>query len=238
MKFSLFFIFLFIVLLVGTVSAQPTFTVIQIIDSGLEISFPKFDSIPQSQNFDFHAHVLNTSDGVHMDDTTTSCLFHLYGDKGRHIFKDEDIGYNGKDFEAEIDAGNFSRLGRYTYIIECNTSSLGGAVSVGFDVTANGFAHQTFPPQFSITVFAFLLVAFGMTEERRRLFKYAGSILLMVMGVLTLYPGYGFINWTTLTGKAIGVTLVGLGFYFLIEDSFSRDKQEEGYQSQNKEVIK
>ena len=55
------------------------------------------------------------------------------------------------------------------------------------------------------------------------------------MGVITIYPGYSFINHTTLLGKALGFILVGLGFYFLIEDSFSRNKQEDSFDAENDE---
>ena len=55
---------------------------------------------------------------------------------------------------------------------------------------------------------------------------------MMIMGVITIYPGYSFINYTTLLGKGLGFILIGLGFYFLIEDSFSRNKQEDRFESQ------
>ncbi len=51
----------------------------------------------------------------------------------------------------------------------------------------------------------------------------------MVSGVLTLFPGYGFINHSTLMGQLLGTIGIGLGFYFMIEDSFSKDEQDEWY---------
>ncbi len=53
-----------------------------------------------------------------------------------------------------------------------------------------------------------------------------GSMVIIVMGIITLFPGYSFINWTTLLGKALGFGLIGVGAYFLIDDAFSRDEQE------------
>ena len=73
------------------------------------------------------------------------------------------------------------------------------------------------------------MVGVGFVTERLRMFKHLGSILLIIVGIITLYPGYNFINYSTLLGKALGFILIGLGFYFWIEDSFSRDKQEEGF---------
>ena len=71
-----------------------------------------------------------------------------------------------------------------------------------------------------------------MAQEKLRLFKHMRAILMMIMGIITIFPGDSFINYTTLLGKGLGFTLVGLGFYFLIEDSFSRNKQEDGFDSQ------
>ena len=69
------------------------------------------------------------------------------------------------------------------------------------------------------------MIGGGFVTERLRLFKHMGAILLVIMGIITLFPGYNFINHTTLFGLALGTILVGIGFYFLIEDSFSRERQ-------------
>ena len=101
--------------------------------------------------------------------------------------------------------------------------------SYDFEVTADGIERSVFPIQFSIILFAFVMIFFGLIKERYRMFKHVGSILLMIMGVLTLYPGYGFINWETLIGKALGFIFIGLGAYFFIEGSFSRKEQDDTY---------
>ena len=51
----------------------------------------------------------------------------------------------------------------------------------------------------------------------------------MIMGTLTLFPGYNFINHTNLFGLSLGTILIAMGFYFLVEDSFSRKGQQEGF---------
>lgn len=125
--------------------------------------------------------------------------------------------------------GQNNQLGFMKAIESCNNGTVGGFDSFEISITADGKPFQQFPTQFAIIILGFLLIGTGFFTERLRVFKYMGGILLMVMGVITLYPGYSFINWTTLTGKVLGFIAVGMGFYFLIEDSFSRTSQEERY---------
>jgi hypothetical protein len=137
-----------------------------------------------------------------------------------------------------------TKTGTYYNYAFCNTSIMGTYKVAGygddfnveqpwsyyFDVTADGNKYESFPIYYLILIISFVLIFISYFFDRLRLFKYAGSIMIFVIGVLTLYPGYNYINWTTLLGKTLGTILICLGFYFLIEDSFSRDKQPEGYE--------
>ena len=233
MKFSFIFIFIFL-LAVPLISAQPTSTQTNLnTNVGVDIKFPAIGHIRQNENFIANFHVFNKSTGLLLTNDSTSCEFHLYNNGGNHILIvnqfEFDIG--DRDFEIEVNKGNFTRLGAYSYVVQCNTTNLGGFASVGIEVTADGFESKTFPTQFFIILFAFLLIVVGLLKERWRMFKYLGSLLAMVMAILTFYPGYSFINWTTLEGKALGSILFALGFYFLIEDSFSREKQADSFES-------
>ena len=141
---------------------------------------------------------------------------------------------------AEVTMEKLDNYYNYTF---CNTNQFGIYQVSGygdelgieqgwaytFYVTADGKPFQQFPQQFYIVSLGLILIFLSFFFERLRMFKHLGSIVLMVMGVLTLSPGYSFINWTTLFGKTIGFSFIGLGFYFLIEDSFSRGKQDNRY---------
>jgi len=128
-----------------------------------------------------------------------------------------------------------SKFGVYSNIARCASANITKS-EFTYTVTADGKPPSNFPAQYSIIALGFLLIGLGLTQDRMRMFKHIGSIIIMIMGVLTLYPGYSFIDYSTLLGKTLGFSCVGLGFYFLIEDSFSRDRQEDKYQSQNREV--
>ena len=70
-------------------------------------------------------------------------------------------------------------------------------------------------------------------KEDLRLFQHVGAMMVMVFGVITLFPGFSGINYTNLQGQALGFSTIGLGFYFLIENFFSRDKQVESFDQED-----
>ena len=231
MKFSpLIIFFILLVLTVSFVSAQPPFPSQVLFDEGFIIEFSQVDNYQFGRDLLFNAHVFNISNGVRILNASTDCNFHLFDTIGIHIINQNPMPFDsvGLDWELSILRGNFTRLGSYSYLVVCNNSAanLGGFVTVGFEVTPDGKPSDVFPVEFSIILFALVLIIFGLTKERYRILQIIGGMIWIVIGVITLFPGYNLINWTTLTGKLLGFSLIGLGFYFLIENSFSRDEQD------------
>ena len=105
-----------------------------------------------------------------------------------------------------------NQLGYIQAIQSCNNVTDADMDTFKIAITGDGKPPQVFPTQFSIILLGFLLIGAGIINDRIRLFKHAGSMLILVMGVLTLYPGYSFINWSTLMGKALGFIFIGLGY--------------------------
>ncbi|KKN65959.1 hypothetical protein LCGC14_0476620 [marine sediment metagenome] len=132
-------------------------------------------------------------------------------------------------YNLTLNSSLTTELGEYRVGGFCKDGSVTQVVDFTFDITADGRAFQAFPNQFVFIALAFILIIFGLSNDRLNLLKHMGSIILMVMGVLTLFPGYNFINHSNLFGLSLGTVLIGIGFYFLIEDSFSREKQEERF---------
>lgn len=150
-----------------------------------------------------------------------------------------------KDNLAMTDKGSYrnitiaqsenNQLGIMEAIQSCNNLTNAGSDDFDIEITANGLPSQVFPVQFFPVILAFVMIVLGLWQERLRMFKHVGSLILMVMGVITLYPGYSFINWTTLMGQSLGFGFIGIGFYFLIEDSFSRNIQDETFNQELEE---
>ena len=130
---------------------------------------------------------------------------------------------NGSNYNFTF--SNTNTLGNHIYYAEGDLNGVLFSQACSFDVTTDGNPIQIFPYQFALIFFSFLLIFLSYFNERLNLFRYLGSIMIMTLGVITLYPGYSLINWTTFTGQLLGISLIGLGFYFLIEDSFSRKEQ-------------
>ncbi len=133
-------------------------------------------------------------------------------------------------FNFTLTSDQTGELGEYRVGGFCQDGSVTNIIDFTFDVTADGKEFNVFPTEFVIILFSFIFVSLGLFQERLRMFKHIGSILMMIMGVITLFPGYSFINWTTLSGLALGTVLIGLGFYFLVEDSFSREEQDDTFE--------
>ena len=136
---------------------------------------------------------------------------------------------NLAEYNFTLNSTQTSQFGEYIVGGFCLDGSVTNVIDFTFDVTADGKPFEKFPNQFAIIGLGFILIIFGLFNERYGLLQRMGAIILMVMGVLTLYPGYNFINHTTLFGLALGSILIVIGFWFLIEDSFSRTKQEERF---------
>lgn len=135
-------IFFSLLFVVNFVSAQP-FIQPTSFTEGYEIKIPPFGVLKQNTDFHFHFHVFNISDGVPITDISTTCQFHLYNNSGNHLFENNSIKYeidhgSVNEWEVKVDGGNFSQLGSYSYIVQCNSTGLGGFESVEFEVTGTG----------------------------------------------------------------------------------------------------
>ena len=123
----LLWIFVFF-LLFSFVYAQPPFQE-GTANEGMILEYPKYDIIKNSQNFTLHTHVIYTTNGTIVDNTSTQCRLDLYNKNGQHILK-ENMGYEDIEFELYIGESNFTRNGEYAYIIQCNSTAAGGFVEV------------------------------------------------------------------------------------------------------------
>lgn len=168
--------------------------------SGMQIDYPKYDVIKLGNEHRFHAHVINETSVK--TNRTTSCILHLYNQTGYDINLGstamEFEAYNGVDFTLTIAGGNFSSVGHYSYVIQCNSSNQIAFASSGIDVTANGEAIPTdFVLIFFIVVFIALLcwLIYSIFLVFRQVVSFDVDIfdtLIPVLSYIVLWAYYKF----------------------------------------------
>lgn len=139
MKFKpLIFIACFLLCL-SLIIAQPPFEQGGDFNEGFEIKYQPFGYLKQNTNHTFYFHVFNISNGYPII-KGIACDFHLYKpNTPYHLFiGNVNIPDDVYDYEISVDAGNFTDLGYYSYIFQCNDTHYGGFESVEFIITSNG----------------------------------------------------------------------------------------------------
>jgi len=139
-KLPLIFIFLFISLaLAGMGSAkQPVQATIDTGTDGFLIEYIKDDIIQVNQDFEYHFHVYNLTNGVLMSNGSgINCKGHMHNQKGM-VVQEMDAEPSNGGWYFNVSAGNFSQIGLFSYQVHCNDSVKGGFVSGTITVTATG----------------------------------------------------------------------------------------------------
>jgi len=128
----------------------------------LDLVFPQIAFIKANSDYTFNTHVYNVT-GRLLSNSATSCYLHVYNHSGVHTVS-TNMSYDSEDSEFYylVNKNNFSKIGFYSYIIQCNSSSYGGSVSGNFEVTRTG--DTTFPTDTSsgLAVMLFLLSVTGL----------------------------------------------------------------------------
>ncbi len=140
-KLVILSILIFLALAVSVVAVPPQAQVFKG-DNGYGIEYPPTQTIELNQPFDFHFHIFNESNGVPIFNDTTACYFHLYDHKGNHLYTALDLPLDTDqwNFELYVNANNFTEVGLYSYVIQCNSTAdnLGGFAAVPLEVTSTG----------------------------------------------------------------------------------------------------
>ena len=124
-----------------TVKGAPPVTTVFEGSEGFEIEFPTIDYTQVNKGVSFHFHVFNLSNGQPVINDSVSCFFHLYHNNGSHIYKNQNVEFEPSDlfdWSVPISSGNFSTVGTYSYIFQCNNTHKGGFVSRQIIVTGSG----------------------------------------------------------------------------------------------------
>lgn len=215
-KYLFVFYFLFIILVVNTILAVPPFqTTTGTI--GYDVIVPPFDSIKQDMNFEFFVHVLNKSDGKQIPNSFASCSLHIYNFAGAHVIQMGMVAETEPDvineFALNIDKGNFTEQGMYGYIVQCNSSNIGGASSDSFIVSPSGLSNTLgfYAIIFGIALFLIIL-GFSIKDGWVTIL---GTFGLYFVGLYILLNGIeGVKNMTTT--YAMAIIILGAAAYISV----------------------
>jgi hypothetical protein len=134
-----------------------------------------------------------------------------------------------------LDGQQTITLGDYPSAVICVDGNNTGFNSFTIGITPAGVQEREgqFPLEVLFLFASYVLVMVGIKNTEWKMFKTLGGILMMVMGVYTLYPGYGTISHETLVGLAVGTISIGFGAYAFIADSFSYSRQVDHFDQRN-----
>lgn len=108
---------------------------------GYNIKVPFKEVFRINEPYDFDIHVFNISNGKPII-SNISCYFHLYNKTGAHLYEGFDnTASTSFDYSFGLSSTNFSTLGQYYYIVQCNSTVLGGYNGEYIYVTAQGVPY-------------------------------------------------------------------------------------------------
>jgi len=186
-------------------------------DTGYELKIPPREYLKQNQDFEFEVHIFNETNGVPIIDDggqgQISCFLHLYNSTGRHQLTMVDLTPSHTfDYGFDVDGGNFSELGMYPIIIQCNSSTQGGYSVETMEVTPTGVQNLNF--YLIILILSGVVILFGFAIKDAWI-TVLGTFGLYFVGLYTLINGIDIIKNTTYT-YAISIILLGLAAYISV----------------------
>jgi len=215
MNNKIFLLFLLGVFLFPLVSAVPPFQT-GASTTGFEIRTGIADTMKLNQNYDFHVHVFNISNGVPIR-TGTTCYLHIYNSTGHHSFEGYDsVASHDFDYGFFVDSGNFTEVGYHPYIVQCNSTNQGGWVAGRFLITTTGNQSGNTLPLF-LLLGAFIILAVALSTKNE-FFGYFSGLVFAMAGVYMMIYGLGE-QWNIYT-QTISYISLGLGLILIIVSAY------------------
>lgn len=198
---------------------------------GYEVRTNLQDYIVKEGNLTIDAHIYNLSDGLIVTNDSASCLVHIYNQVGDHLAEEQMVFDGMFDFELTLDGNNFTENKVYSYIINCNSTNLGGFVSGEIQATDNGKLlndNIDYLVFFGIIflIFFFVYFAFKLDDKHyllRILFLMVSLVCTLLIPQL-LYNNYNssfiqILRITTWTFRLFAIYMLVYLFYYWAKSS-------------------
>ena len=170
---------------------------------GLQIRQPTLISAKFGEDIHPHIHVFNASSGIPMILNTT-CFLHMYNRTGDHILRlNTSTVESNFDYEFKIGAMNFSYIGLYSFIAQCqnSVSNIGGFVSGGIEITSDG---MPFPDKIDNNGWLIAVILFPMILAL--FFMLTGFGIKEISGGLSYF--FFLLSWVMLPVSYVVINLV------------------------------
>lgn len=212
---------LLLFLSLAVVSAAPPFA--QTSDTAMQIEYPKITVIKQGSPYEFSIHVIN--DTNRLTNKTVQCFLHLYDHIGSHIrygntsMQFDDSPQYGLDFYKVVSGKNFTSIGTYAYVIECNSTAQVAFVSGIIEVTPSGFTSTLgFYIILMSIIVLMVILGFSFKEEWFVVLGGMGSIMLGIYSINYGVAGFKdmFMTW------GVGLFEIAVGTIMALIASYSK----------------
>lgn len=219
-------LFILVIVFCNFIVAQPPFQSSQSAERSIIIEVPIIDEIPLDQNFTFHAHLHNSTNGKLINQSLIDyCFIHMYSPlNGNHIVQ----GYlennsNLIDWEFTVEGGNFTEANKeypgYIYCQVMGNEGIGGFFEFVLTVTNGGkdLSPQDAYMRIFLTLFFMgIFLLYYKTNQQVDYDKWYNSILKKYEDrnkVKCMLSGMGYF---LLKNTTINLYLLGFPILFLI----------------------
>ncbi len=187
----LFLIILVLLIQIPICFSEPPFAPQEITQSeALSIQFPQVEIFKLNENISFNFHVFNTT-GKKLIGNEATCEMHIYDNQNAEIIETY-LTAVGSDYQYNFT--NTSRIGIYSYITLCNTSTLGGFLSAEFKITRTGLQDEDNKPMIALIIFLPLLIGFLIFKISKELSNEMSSLKFgfMILSLICCVVSVGF----------------------------------------------
>lgn len=201
-----------------TSAAQPINPTTQVSTIGnLQLETPPLYLIKQGQTHRFHVHVINATRAK--TNLTTQCFLHVYDSQGFDLTtvpqNMEFETYNGIDFATSVSGNNFTTLGNYGYVIQCNSTNEVGFINGQLLVTPSGEDTN------DNTLFILIIVTIGLITLglaiKDEWVAALGGFAGIGIGLYIFINGIGIHN--TSTTDMVGIIVIFFSAYVAIRST-------------------
>ena len=158
-----------------------------------------------------------TNDGV-ICDSSYVCNTSVYSPSNNRILNNVIATRNQIDYNITINQNLTSEFNYYKLDLSCTNGLLNGSATYYIEVTADGNPYRNVPIVYIMIGLALIFLILNKyvgNTFRTEVLKIFSGILFIIAGILTIYPGFNYTNWSTLEGLSFGLVLTGLGMILI-----------------------